>query len=113
MSNASKEKVMPKSISKTEFVKVIKNIRKMIKSGKYSKCSCPKKKCEWHGNCYLCVMQHRYFGKHVPNCLQFIINAKIAALAETAELEVKRKPMTPDSYWEYVKKTAPKDKSKK
>ncbi len=85
----------------------------MIASGKYAKCSCPKKKCEWWGDCLHCVMQHRYFGKHVPNCLQFILSNKIAALAETAELEVKRKPFTKDSYWDYVNKVAPKDGRKK
>ena len=100
---------MTKFMSKPEYAKLIKKIRKMLGSGKYSECPCPKKKCEWHGNCYHCVMQHRIFGRHVPNCLQFIISSKIAALAETAELEVKRNPMTPDSYWEYVRKTAPKD----
>lgn len=97
-------------MTKQEFAKLIKEIRKIVESEKYSKCTCPKKLCEWHGNCKSCVTQHRYFGKHVPNCLQFVINKKIEALAETAELEVKRKPMTKDSYWKYVRKAAPKNK---
>jgi len=100
-------------VTKQKFVKVIKKIRSMMAEGKYNKCTCPKKKCEWHGDCYHCVMQHRYFGNHVPNCLQFIINKKIAILAETAELEVKRKPLTKDSYWDYVNKVAPKNGKRK
>ena len=42
--------------------------------------------------------------------MQFILSKKIEALAGTAELEVKRKPMTKASYWDYVRKVAPRKK---
>ena len=97
-------------MTKQEYVKLIKQIRKLMDSGKHDKCTCPKTKCEWHSDCFHCVMQHRAFGDHVPNCMQFILSKKIEALAGTAELEVKRKPMTKSSYWDYVRKVAPRKK---
>ena len=40
---------------KEKYVEMVKECRSMIKSGKYTQCPCPKKKCEWHGKCFECV----------------------------------------------------------
>jgi len=89
-------------MSKEEFMTLIEEIREMLKSDVQKECSCPKKKCEWHGDCHNCIRIHRHFGNHVPNCLQFILNDKIKTLAGVAEMNVSKKEMTPDEYWDYV-----------
>lgn len=43
------------------------------------------------------------FGNHVPNCLQFILDEKVAKIAEAAEMTVSKKPGTPSDYWDYVR----------
>jgi len=94
-------------MSKKEFVKQVKGIRAMLDGGEDAKCPCPKAKCEWHGRCYECVRIHRHFGEHVPNCLQFMLQDRVRALAGVAELKVEPKPKTPDRYWDHVNKVAP------
>jgi hypothetical protein len=89
--------------SKEEYYNLIKEIREILKNPDNLKCSCPKVECEWHGNCKLCVAQHRYFKDHIPNCFQEFINDKIKAIAQIGELEVVEKEKTPDEYWEYVR----------
>ncbi len=81
----------------------------MLASGAEATCSCPKTKCQWHGDCYNCVRIHRHFGEHVPNCLQFILGDKIKELARAAEMNVESKQRTPDEYWDYVQEVAPAD----
>lgn len=97
-------------MNKDEYVKVIQDLRTMIKSGKYAKCPCPKTKCEWHGNCHECVMIHRYNNDHLPNCLQPVLIDKIKSIAKTAELLVSPKEKTPDDYWDYVNEVSPLEK---
>jgi hypothetical protein len=79
----------------------------MLASDKEAECSCPKTKCEWHGDCYNCIRIHRHFGDHVPNCLQFILQDKIREIARAVEMTAERKPMTPDEYWDHVNRVAP------
>lgn len=100
-------------MKKEEYVELIKELRQMIKSGKYAECTCPKKKCEWHGKCFECVMIHRVYQDHVPNCLQPILQNKIKELAKTAELIVTPKEKTPDEYWDYVNEVCPNIEDKK
>ena len=96
--------------TKEDFVNTVKKIRGILASAAEAKCSCPKTKCEWHGDCYNCVRIHRHFGDHIPNCLQFIIHDKIKELARAAEMKVEPKKKTPDEYWDYVNEVAPPDK---
>ena len=96
-------------MEKEQFVDVVKNLRAMIKSGEHSKCTCPKVKCEWHGNCYECVLIHRVNKDHVPNCLQPILENKIREIAKAAELLVVTKEKTPGEYWDYVNEVCPKE----
>lgn len=98
---------MQEKMDEEKFCKLIEHLRGVIRSGNYDKCPCPKINCEWHGKCRECIILHRYGGDHVPNCLQFILNDKIKAIANIAEMEVSKKPMTPKSYWEYVNKVSP------
>ena len=98
---------MQEKMNKEEFCRLIEHLRDVIRSGEYDKCPCPKIKCEWHGRCRECVILHRYGGDHVPNCLQYILEDKIKAIANTVELEVKKKPMTPGSYWDYINEVSP------
>lgn len=90
-------------MTKEEFAKEIDHLREVISSGDYNECPCPKNYCEWHGNCFKCVLIHRYHKKHVPNCLQSILKDKIETLAKAAELEVNEKELTPEEFWDYAK----------
>ena len=90
-------------MTKEQFYDLIQKIRAVADDGENLKCSCPKTKCEWHGNCMKCVAIHRYYGEHIPNCLQCIINDKIKALAGAGEMTAAEKEKTPDEYWEYMR----------
>ncbi|MEI7832194.1 MAG: hypothetical protein WCJ56_03215 [bacterium] len=96
-------------MDRDQYVEVIKEIRAMLASDVDAPCSCPKTKCEWHGNCYACVRIHRHYSDHVPNCLQHILKDKVQAIARAAEMTAEKKPMTPDEYWDYVREVAPLD----
>lgn len=98
--------------TKEEYIDLVKEIRAMLASDAEAECSCPKTKCEWHGDCYNCIRIHRHFGDHVPNCLQFILKNQIEELARAADMTVEPKPQTPDEYWEAVNQVAPPDKEK-
>ena len=38
-------------------------------------CICPETDCQWHGNCWDCVVLHRYHAT-LPNCLEIEIERK-------------------------------------
>jgi hypothetical protein len=94
-------------MGKDEYVNLVKEIRTTLASGKEAQCSCPKTRCEWHGDCYNCIRIHRHFGDHVPDCLAFILQGKVRGMAQAAAMTVVKKPMTPDEYWDYVRRVAP------
>jgi len=94
---------MPVKMTKDEYYELIKRIRAQLATDQCRECSCPKTNCEWHGDCYTCVRQHRISGDHVPNCLQKILDDKVAAIAQVAEMTVQKKPHTPSEYWDYVR----------
>jgi hypothetical protein len=98
---------MQNMMGKNEYVSLVKEIREMLTSGKEAKCSCPKTRCEWYGDCYNCIRVHRHFGDHVPDCLLFILQAKVKEIARAADMTAEKKPATPDEYWDYVKEVAP------
>lgn len=100
-------------MDKEQFAESIKDCREKINSGKYDKCACPELKCEWHGKCRECVMLHRAYQDHVPNCLKPIFRNKIKDLAEAIEFEITPKKRTPDEYWDYVEKNYPSEESDK
>ena len=89
--------------SKEEYYESIKKIRVILSDPENLKCLCPKKNCEWHGNCQKCIAQHRYFKNHIPTCLQSIFNEKIKDVARIFELVTTEKEKTPGEYWDYVK----------
>ena len=91
-------------MKKEEFYRLIKGIRARLDTDEGRKCPCPKVNCEWHDDCYTCVRQHRLNGNHVPNCLQFILDEKVAKIAEAAEMTVSKKPSAPPEYWDYVRR---------
>jgi len=99
-------------MTKKKFGKLVKDIRAMLASQTDAKCTCPKTKCEWHGQCYECVRIHRHFGDHVPNCLQFMLQDRIRDLARAAEMTAEPKAKTPDEYWDHIRKVAPPNKKK-
>lgn len=92
---------------KEKYVEMVKECRTMIKSGKYTQCPCPKKKCEWHGKCFECVLLHRVNQDHVPCCLHPMLRNKIKELAKVAEMITEPKPLTPGEYWDYVNEVCP------
>jgi hypothetical protein len=92
---------------KQNYLEEVKKLREMIRSGEYSRCPCPKTKCEWHGQCFECVMIHRYHRDHVPCCLQPLLRGWIAGLARAAELNIEPKPLRPGEYWDYINEVCP------
>jgi hypothetical protein len=97
-------------VEKDEYVNLIQEIRIMLASDKEAKCSCPKRRCEWYGDCYNCIRIHRHFGEHVPKCLQYLLQDKIKEIARVAEMTAERKPMNPDEYWDHVNRVCPPEK---
>jgi hypothetical protein len=87
-----------------DFYGVIQEIREVVSNPENLKCTCPNDFCEWFGKCKECVVQHRYFGRHLPYCLQPIVKEKIKQLAETAEMHTEDKKRTTPEHWEYVRK---------
>jgi len=94
--------------TKEEFIEIIKEIRKVIASDECVECSCPNIRCELHGDCYNCIRVYRHFGHHVPRCLQFVLDKKIAGISQTMENEMGKKPKTPDEYYDYLNEIMPK-----
>lgn len=90
--------------TKEDYYDVIQGIRAKLATDECRECSCPKTNCEWHGDCYTCVRQHRITADHLPVCLQFILDKKVEAIAQVAEMTVQKKPHTPSSHWDYVRK---------
>lgn len=97
--------------SKDEFVEIVKEIREVIASDECIECSCPNIRCELHGNCYNCVRVYRHFGHHVPRCLQFIIDKKVASISQTIEKELGKRSKTPDEYYDHLNSVMPKTDS--
>jgi hypothetical protein len=89
--------------TKEQYYELIKEIRSVLDNPDNLKCTCPKIKCEWHGNCKKCVAQHRYFKKHIPSCLQSIFNDRIMELVQIFELTASEGERTPSEYWDYVR----------
>jgi len=90
-------------LSKEEYYNLIVEIRSVLSNPDNLKCSCPKTTCEWHGDCKKCVAQHRYFKKHIPNCLQNVFNDRVKNLVEIFEMTALDDDKTPDEYWDYVR----------
>jgi hypothetical protein len=96
-------------ISKEQYVAVLKEIREVLRTDKCAECSCPNIRCEWHGDCYNCVRIYRHFGNHVPRCLQFVLDKKSAAIKEATEMEMRKRPIPPDEYRDYLNKVDSKE----
>jgi len=96
-------------ISKEQYVEMAGRIREMLKTDECAECSCPNVRCEWHGDCYTCVRIYRHLGNHVPRCLQFVIDKKSAAIKESIDAQMKKKPVPPDEYHDYLIKSVPKE----
>ncbi len=96
-------------LSKEQYVDTVKEIREMLKTNESIECSCPNIRCEWHGDCHSCVRIYRHFGNHVPRCLQFVLDKKVIAIKEAVELAMRKKPIPPDEYRDYLNQVAPKE----
>lgn len=96
-------------ITKEKFVEIIKEIREVLKSDEHAECSCPNIRCEWHGDCYNCIRIYRHYAHHVPRCLQFVIDKKIARITQAAKNEIQKRSITPDEYYDYLNSIAPKE----
>lgn len=89
--------------TKEEYYEEIKKVRELLKNPENLKCTCPKKKCEWHGNCVKCVAQHRVRGGHIPTCLQKAFEERLRAMAAIFEFDIREKDRNPEEYWDYVR----------
>ena len=101
---------MRTKLTKEEYYEKITEVRSILANPDYLKCSCPKTKCEWHGDCKKCVAQHRYFQKHIPNCLQVVFNDKIKEMVQIFEMTATENEKTPNEYWDYVRERDRKEK---
>jgi len=95
--------------SKDKFVETIKEIRAVLKTDECAECSCPNIRCEWHGDCYNCIRIYRHYARHVPRCLQSVLDKKIARITQAAEKEIQNRPIAPDEYYDYLNSVAPKE----
>ena len=89
-------------MDKEQFYKIVQEVREIVSDPENLKCTCPNTFCEWYGKCKECVAQHRYFGNHMPSCLQPILKEKITALAKTAEMSVNENERATIEHWDYV-----------
>lgn len=89
-----------------EFVEEIRKAREYIKSGKYNECPCSQIECEWHGNCFECVLIHRANRQHVPECLEEILRQKVRALALSVEYDVVDTHPKAE-FWDYLNEIEP------
>lgn len=90
-------------MNKEEYYEHVREVREILSDPENLKCTCPKVKCEWHGNCRKCVAAHRYFKDHVPTCFQNIFNDRIKEMVEIFELKASEKEKNPGEYWDYVR----------
>ena len=95
--------------SKDKFVESIKEIRAVLKTDECAECSCPNIRCEWHGDCYNCIRIYRHYAHHVPRCLQFVLDKKVARITQAVENEIQKRSITPDEYYDYLNSVAPKE----
>ncbi len=86
-----------------DFYELITEIRHILKNSENLKCTCPNTFCEWHGKCKECVALHRYYGNHIPTCMQPIMKNKVRLLADAVELNVEEKQRSTIEHWQYVK----------
>ena len=89
--------------TKEEYYGHIKEIRSILSKPENLKCTCPKVKCSFHGDCVKCVASHRYFKDHIPNCFQLVFNERIKEMVQIFEMKAVEKEQTPDEYRDYVK----------
>jgi hypothetical protein len=95
--------------SKEEFAEIIKKLRALKTSGDHAECSCPNARCELHGDCYNCIRAYRHFGHHVPRCLQFVLDRKMACIIRAVENEMGPRPISPDEYYDYAESILPRE----
>jgi len=90
-------------MKKEQYYEKIKEIRSILANPDNLKYCCPNIKCEWHGDCRKCVAQHRYLKKHIPSCLQTVLNERIKEMVQIFEMTATEKKRTPSEYWDYVR----------
>ena len=88
---------------KEEYYALVLENRRLAADPQILECTCPNTLCEWHSKCKECVALHRYHNDHVPVCLQPIIEGKIKALANVAEMVAVKKEGTPITHRHYVR----------
>jgi hypothetical protein len=94
--------------TKEEFVGIIKALRDFVASDESKECTCPNTRCEFHGDCYNCVRIYRHFGQHIPRCLQYVLEKKLANISQAVEKEVGKREKTPDEFYDHLNTVLPK-----
>ena len=74
--------------------KFVEELKRFMRE-KNDYCSC-KADCKYHGQCVICVQIHRGHGQHLPQCMQLMLNKKIAALSELSEHSIIKEVDIPD-----------------
>jgi len=85
------------------YLDCLKN-RELVKNPDIIKCTCKNLLCEWHGKCNECIALHRYYGDHLPVCLQPMIkNKSFEKLVNLVELDTIGRDKKSIEYYEYVR----------
>lgn len=96
------------SMTKDDFVEMIKKVREVLSSDECKECSCPNTRCELHGDCYNCIRVYRHFGHHVPRCLQHVIENKEKLIKEAVTKTLESRPISPAEYYDHLNNVLPK-----
>ena len=89
--------------TKEEYYQQCLKHRELIKNFDIIKCTCENKLCEWHGKCKECIALHRYYGDHLPVCLQPMVkNKNFEGLSSLIEMDLIEREKTPVEYRQYV-----------
>ena len=90
--------------TKEEYYQYCLKHRELVKNTEITKCTCPKKMCDWYGKCKECVALHRYYNDHLPACLHPLIKSKkfedLIGLIEKDSVERESRPI---EYYQYVR----------
>ena len=78
--------------TKEEYYEDTLKNRALLESQEVLNCSCPYRRCEWHGKCRECVALHRYHAEHLPCCLQPLLREKITVWI-SAEKQMRKRYM--------------------
>ena len=90
--------------TKEEYYQQCLKNRELVKDPDIIKCTCTNILCDWHDKCKECIALHRYYGDHLPVCLQPMVkNKSLENINSLIEKDSVEREKTPAEYRQYVK----------